>query len=90
MYRVMVVDDERVIRKWLITKIPWEELGFVVIGECEDGEKAYEMAIEQKPDLIVTDVKMPVMDGIELIQKLLKDNNINSKSIYIRKGSNPK
>lgn len=66
----MIVDDERVIRKWLRVKLPWDELGFAVVGEYENGAAALEGIRKQAPDLLVTDVKMPLMDGIELIARI--------------------
>lgn len=72
MYNVIVVDDERIIRKWLSTKLPWEDMGFVVAGECENGESALQMVMEKNPEVLVTDIKMPIMNGIELIRNIRK------------------
>ena len=66
MYRVLVVEDEDIIRAGIIRRIENVELGFKVVGEATNGQKALDMIEEVKPDVIVTDVLMPVMDGLEL------------------------
>ncbi len=66
MYTVIVVDDEEDLRRGLIRKIEWEKIGFQVIGEAENGFEALEMVEKLEPDLLLTDVKMPFMTGIEL------------------------
>lgn len=70
MRRVMIVDDERWIRRGLIGAIPWEELGLELAGEAEDGEDAYHMALSRKPDLLFLDMRMPGLDGRELLRLL--------------------
>lgn len=66
LYRIMVVDDEEEIRLGIIKKIDWEGNGFVVVGDAENGKEALEKAENLKPDVIMTDIKMPFMNGIEL------------------------
>lgn len=66
MYTVIVVDDEEDLRRGLIRKIEWEKIGFQVIGEAENGFEALELVEKLEPDLLLTDVKMPFMTGIEL------------------------
>ncbi|MBB6732198.1 response regulator transcription factor [Cohnella zeiphila] len=70
MFKVLIVDDEPQIRTGLGTIIPWESFGFVVAGAAEDGEEALALAGELHPDLVITDIKMPGMDGIELSREL--------------------
>ncbi|MFD0712218.1 response regulator [Paenibacillus sp. GCM10027626] len=70
MLKAMLVDDEINILRNLQVVIPWEEIGFEVIGLAGNGVVALEMAQEFQPDLILTDIRMPVMDGIALIGKL--------------------
>ncbi|RIX59645.1 response regulator [Paenibacillus nanensis] len=69
MLNVIIVDDELLMRIGLKSMIPWEEHGFVITGEAQNGKEALELAQRQAPDLIITDIKMPVMDGLELIRK---------------------
>lgn len=66
LYKLIVVDDEEEIRLGVIKKINWEEHGFTVVGDAENGQEALEMAEKLHPDVIMTDIKMPFMDGLEL------------------------
>lgn len=70
LYRIMVVDDEEEIRLGIIKKIDWESNGFVIVGDAENGQDALEKAEKLQPDVIITDIKMPFMDGLELGKKL--------------------
>ena len=70
LYKVLIVDDEEEIRLGIIKKIKWEELGFIVIGDAENGQDAIEKAERLQPDVIMTDIKMPYMDGLELAKNL--------------------
>lgn len=67
MYKVLIADDERLIRMTLKNIIDWNALNCVVIATCKDGEEAYRVFKEGKPDIVITDLKMPEMDGITLI-----------------------
>ncbi len=70
MYQLMIVDDEKAMCELLAEIIPWEDVGVSVAGICKNGLEAYEKAMELKPDMILTDIKMPGIDGIELIRRL--------------------
>jgi two-component system response regulator YesN len=70
MIRVLVVDDEKIVRITLQTIMKWEQHGFELIGTAGDGLQALDKVAKDKPDIIITDLKMPNLDGIELIQKL--------------------
>src|SRR5690606_36303991 len=69
MHSDLLVDDEVFARKGLRQLIDWASCGFRVIGEADNGEDAYAIIRRLKPDLVITDVRMPVMDGLELIRK---------------------
>ncbi len=73
MYKVFIVEDEIVIREGIKNKIPWEEEGFLFVGDASDGELAYPRIIKEQPDILITDIKMPFMDGLELSKLLKKD-----------------
>ncbi len=73
MYKVFLVEDEIVIREGIKNKIHWEEEGFTLVGDESDGELAYPMIIREQPDILITDIKMPFMDGLELSKLLKKD-----------------
>lgn len=68
MLSVMIVDDEPLICKGLTAMIPWEKLGLTPAGTAENGEEALARMGEIKPDIVITDIRMPVMDGLELIE----------------------
>ncbi|WP_228083950.1 ANTAR domain-containing response regulator [Streptomyces profundus] len=70
--RVVIAEDEALIR--LDLKEMLEEEGYTVVGEAGDGERAVELAREHNPDLVILDVKMPVMDGISAAEKIAADN----------------
>ena len=74
MVRVFFVDDEISIRKGLEKIISWEEYGVEVVGEAANGEEALLKLIQIRTDIIITDVKMPIMNGLEMVKKI--------KSIY--------
>ncbi|WP_066689129.1 response regulator [Christensenella intestinihominis] len=82
MYKVLIVDDESLIRKNIEFSIDYEHLPLTVCGLAKNGLEASELIISQDPDIIITDIKMPVMDGIALIHEL-KENNIEKKVIVI-------
>ena len=73
MYKVFLVEDEIVIREGIKNIIHWEEEGFKIVGDESDGELAYPMIIREQPDILITDIKMPFMDGLELSKLLKKD-----------------
>jgi two-component system response regulator YesN len=70
LYRVLLADDEEEIRVGISRKIDWNSLGFVLVGEAENGAEALELAEQLAPDVVLTDIKMPFMDGLELCQRL--------------------
>ena len=72
MYKLILVDDEEEVRKGIIQKIKWHKYGFELVGEAENGREALEMAEKFTPDVVVTDIKMPFMDGLQLSEELKK------------------
>lgn len=71
--KVLVVDDEKWIRRGLIQSIPWEELPLELVGEAGDGEDGYQLALTLRPDLLFLDMRMPGLDGKELIGMLSRE-----------------
>ena len=69
-YTVLLVDDEEEVVQVIMKKINWEGLGFSVIGYANNGVKALEMVEEYQPDIVMTDIKMPYMDGMELANRI--------------------
>ena len=72
MYRVLVVEDEDIIRKGLMFLADWEGVNCVVVGEATDGKEGLEKIEELRPDIVITDVKMPIKNGIEMLEESLK------------------
>ncbi|MDS0524241.1 response regulator [Clostridium sp. SHJSY1] len=72
MYKLLLVDDEDEVREGIVKKIEWEKYGFELIGEARNGREALEIAEKDMPDIVITDIKMPFMDGITLSQELRK------------------
>ncbi|WNQ12414.1 response regulator [Paenibacillus aurantius] len=73
MVRVLVVDDEKEIRGGLVTQLPWAEWGVDEVLDSDDGDTALELARRYRPDLIITDIRMPRMSGLQLLEELVKD-----------------
>lgn len=70
LYRIILVDDEEEVRKSIIKKIDWKRAGFVVAGDAENGEDALEKIEALEPDVVLTDIRMPYMDGLTLTEKI--------------------
>lgn len=70
MYRVLLVEDEDIIRNGLIHSIHWADHGFEVVGSAEDGDEAWEQYLALRPDVVITDIKMPQTSGLALLQKI--------------------
>ncbi|MHB8061980.1 MAG: response regulator [Ruminiclostridium sp.] len=70
MIKLLIAEDEYVVRHGIVSSIDWESLGIEVCGEAENGAVALEMAKRLKPHIILTDIKMPVMDGLEFVSNL--------------------
>ena len=69
-YKIILVDDEAEIRQGMIKKINWEEFGFTVVGEAENGIEALDVIDKTSPDIVITDIRMPFMDGIKLAENI--------------------
>ena len=69
MYKLLIVDDEPLVQVGIKSMLNWAELDIKVIGAAVNGQAALKIIYEQSPDIVITDVKMPVMSGLELIQK---------------------
>lgn len=74
MYRTVIVDDDFLVRSYLKQLDSWQRSGYEIIADLRDGEEALEVIEKEHPDLVVTDISMPLMDGIELIRRVRLDN----------------
>lgn len=70
LYRILLVDDEEEVRKSMIKKIDWKNAGFEVAGDAENGEEAMEIIEASEPDVVLTDIRMPYMDGLSLAERI--------------------
>ena len=82
MIKVFLVEDEIVVREGIKNSIDWESKGFKFMGEAGDGELAYPIIKNTKPDIVITDIKMPFMDGLEL-SKLIKSEMPHIKIVIL-------
>ena len=73
MLKIFLVEDEIVIREGIRNNVDWEKEGFFFAGCASDGEMAYSMILKERPDILITDIRMPFMDGLELSRLLRKD-----------------
>ena len=68
MLKVVIVDDESLVRLGLRAMLRWEELGYEIVGEASNGQQGLDLIIESEPDIVITDIKMPVLDGLEMMR----------------------
>ena len=73
MIRVFLVEDEIVMREGIRNRIPWNENGIDYCGDAGDGELAWPQILEKKPDIVITDIKMPFMDGLQLSRLIRRE-----------------
>lgn len=71
-YTIVIVDDEREIIEGILRKVDFQKFGFVVVAAAENGQDALELALKMQPDIVMTDIVMPYMDGLELGERLQK------------------
>ncbi|SEC75524.1 response regulator [Paenibacillus sp. GP183] len=72
MFRVLIVEDEYIVRFGIRSMIDWEKVGMTVIGEAANGQEALDLIGQELPDILITDIKMPILDGIALITQVRK------------------
>ena len=82
MYKVLFVDDEALIREAITENIPWETLGYQLTGACRNGKEAMDQIRKDPPDLLLTDINMPYMDGIQLA-KLVYEEYKDTKVVIL-------
>ena len=81
-YKLVLVDDERVVIRGLRETINWKSLGIEVVADCNDGLQGLETIHELKPDIVISDIRMPKMDGLQLAEQLSKENFDGAVIIY--------
>ncbi|WP_027086587.1 response regulator [Cohnella panacarvi] len=71
--RIVVVEDEVLVRRGIVSGIPWAEHGIEVAGDAADGRTGLELVRQLKPDMVITDIRMPIMDGLEMIRHIRRE-----------------
>lgn len=82
MFKLIIADDEPIIRQHLLKAINWESLGFEIVAEASDGLSLLNKTLELSPDAVIIDIKMPIMSGIEFSKKI-KETNPNIKIVVL-------
>lgn len=82
MYKLIVVEDDRIIRRGICQSIKWEDHGFIVAGEAGDGEVALDLIRKEQPQVVISDINMPFMDGLEMGNKI-KEISPKTRIIFL-------
>ncbi|MBE5940089.1 MAG: response regulator transcription factor [Lachnospiraceae bacterium] len=80
MYKILIADDEELIRQGIKCLCDYESLGFTIVGEAANGDQAYKQIMDLNPDIVLMDIRMPGMTGLEVIEKL---NEIDFKGKFV-------
>ena len=83
MLKLIIADDERIIRETISTIIDWSQYGIELAGLCSNGIEAYNMILDESPDLVITDIRMPVMDGLESARRIRTSGRPDARRIPI-------
>lgn len=83
MLNIIIVEDEEIIRKGLVHTIPWDDFGCRVVGDAPDGLSGLELIRQQKPDLVLTDIIMPSLNGLEMLQRAREDVELTFDAIVL-------
>lgn len=78
MIKVVVTEDEWILRKGLIASIDWAALGCTVVGEAGNGVEGLALIRRENPDIVITDIRMPMMDGLEMLRQARETNTFSS------------
>ena len=82
MLKLMIADDERIIRETISSLINWKAYDIQLVGLCKNGLEAYDTILDESPDIVLTDIRMPGMNGLELIQKI-SETDLDTKFIIL-------
>ncbi|RTE10733.1 response regulator [Paenibacillus whitsoniae] len=82
MYKLLIADDDEWIREGMRRSIPWEEGGIRVVGAAKDGQEAWDLIQQAKPDILLSDIRMPFMDGLQLAG-LVKAHGLDTKVVFL-------
>jgi two-component system response regulator YesN len=80
MYKLLIVDDEKIVIEGLKSATNWKEHHIVIVGSASDGEEALKEIINKKPDIVLADIRIPKMNGLDLIKET---KNLNLETVFI-------
>jgi two component transcriptional regulator, AraC family len=80
MQKVLIVEDEDIMRKGLMFMPHWQEVDCIVVGEAANGQDGLEKIKKYRPDIVIVDINMPVMDGLEMLEKALRNTDMTPSS----------
>ena len=83
MYRVILAEDEELVRRALLATTDWESHGFAVVAAAKDGSEAFAQICAAKPDLVVTDIRMPMLDGISLVRMVREELPADERPFFV-------
>ena len=73
MLKVVVIEDEELVRRGIVMAVDWASVDCEVVGEASNGEAGLELIARERPDIVVTDIRMPRMDGLEMLRRLREE-----------------
>ena len=82
MYKLLIVEDEEILRNGLITTIDWTKLGFQIVGCGKDGQEGLQKAKQLEADVVLTDIRMPKMNGLDMARHI-KQFNSNIEIVFL-------
>lgn len=83
MYRMILAEDEELVRRAILATTDWEAHGFDLVAAAKDGGEALSLICTTKPDLVITDIRMPVLDGISLIKMVYEEMSPDERPLFI-------
>lgn len=83
MHKVIIVDDEHFVRKGIMALVDWRQIDYTVIGEADNGEDALALILKEEPDVVLSDIRMPIFDGLELIKAVKAQAKTMPKFIIV-------
>ena len=82
MYKLFIADDEAIIREGLRCLLDWETLGFTIAGEAANGDAALQFLLSETPDLVLLDIRMPGMSGLDVV-RIAREHGYDGKVVIL-------